>query len=96
MLTLVELEMTFFLAPKIRYEFDFVFSNFIKKLESNIVINNNKYYIVKNHRNLDINWNSFHRNLIKKNKSAKLKGISTALKVMHHRWNGILKILLAR
>ncbi|MBT3583544.1 MAG: hypothetical protein HN509_01450 [Halobacteriovoraceae bacterium] len=81
------------LDKNVRGDFDFAFSNYIKVLESNILLGNDKNFLISRLEDLNMVWNSFHMKMVKGN--VKLpKALSKIIIIMHNRWNSILKIIL--
>jgi hypothetical protein len=78
-----------------RFQEDFTtyWSSFVKPIERNVIIRNSKQYFLSNINDLNIRWNALNVRLTKRDflipKQAK-----TLLKIMHNRWNNILKVSL--
>lgn len=93
LLVLSEVSLISSIKTNVGKEFDFLWANFIKQLENQILIKKNPLFLMKNLKDLNITWNSFHRNLTK-SKSNLTKTDLKVIKIMHNRWNSILKITL--
>lgn len=74
-------------------EFEFLWSNFIKYMEIYVIIGRNQNYLVNNLASFNLAWNSFHMKMTKGNVSTPV-GFVTTIKLMHNRWNSILKMYL--
>ena len=93
MLLTSELTITGQVDKKIKEEFDYLWANFIKVLELYVVFKRQKDYLVKGLETFNISWNSFHMKLSKDHNKLPRHLLNT-LKIMHGRWNSILKIIL--
>ena len=76
-------------------EFYFLFANFIKNLEKQIIREKNKNYFLDRLGELNIAWNSFHMKMVKGHYKLPKKQAQIII-VMHNRWNSLLKLLLKR
>jgi hypothetical protein len=74
-------------------EFTTYWSSFVKPVERNILIRNDKQFFLSNINDLNIRWNALNIRLTKRNFSLP-KQAKTLLKIMHNRWNNILKVSL--
>jgi len=68
-------------------------SSFVKPIERNVLIRNNKQYFLSNINDLNIRWNALNIRLTKRNLLIP-KQAKTLLNIMHNRWNNILKVTL--
>jgi len=76
-----------------RKEFYFLFANFIKNLEKNILREHNKNYFLQRLGELNMVWNSFHMKMVKGHHQLPKK-LGQIIIIMHNRWNSLLKLLL--
>ncbi|TDJ04564.1 MAG: hypothetical protein E2O68_07995 [Deltaproteobacteria bacterium] len=83
------------LDDEIQKNFYFVWSNFIKKLEQEIIEKQNLKFLVTRLEELNITWNSFYMK-VPRWKELISGTPKNQLKIMHRRWNSILKIILVR
>ncbi|RLA63475.1 MAG: hypothetical protein DRQ89_06590 [Epsilonproteobacteria bacterium] len=88
----IEIILTKPLNDDLQKNFYFVWANFIKKLEQEVLKKQNLNYLVTRLEELNITWNSFYMK-VPRWKEITSKG---QLKIMHRRWNSILKIVLVR
>jgi len=79
------------LDDDIQKNFYFVWSNFIKKLEQEVIEKQNMKFLITRLEELNITWNSFYMKVPRWKDMPKKQ-----LKIMHQRWNSILKIVLVR
>ena len=86
---------TAFVPPIFKSEFDFVWENYITKLEKYIIRDKNKKYLIRHLGELNISWNSFHMKLAKGNLNFP-KRLLKIISIQHNRWNTILKVILRR
>lgn len=90
-----EMAMTGKLLPEIQEEFDFVWSNFFKTIENHLLESKGQDYFLRRLGELNMSWNSFSMKMTKGNLRVP-KEVSSLVKLMHNRWNSILKIILKR
>lgn len=88
-----KMAMTGFLNENIQSDFEAVWFHFITPLEESVIDDNNKNFLVSQLENLNISWNTFHMKMTKGNFKLD-KSITSIIKIMHNRWNSILKIIL--
>lgn len=92
---IVDLRIHTLVPFKYRVEFDNVWSSFVKVLEQRILTPNDKNYLLENLERLNIDWNSFHKNMTKGNYDIPLTKVKVT-NIMHNRWNSVLKLILRR
>ena len=92
-LIISELTITGQLNKKIKDDFDFLWSNFIKDLERFVYLESRKNFLVERLENLNIAWNSFNMR-VSKGRDKLPNNTDSIVKTMHSRWNSILKIVL--
>lgn len=85
--------MTGFLNKKIQNDFESVWFQFITPLEKNVIENNQKDFLINRLDHLNMTWNTFHMKMTKGNHKMP-KEITSIIRIMHNRWNSILKIIL--
>ena len=90
-----ELAMTGKLIPEIQNEFDFIWNHFFKTIEDHLLANRGQKYFLERLGELNMSWNSFSMKMTKGNLKVP-KEVSNIVKLMHNRWNSILKIILKR
>ena len=90
-----ELTITGQLDKKIKEDFDFLWTNFIKDLERFVYMESRKDFLIKRLESLNIAWNSFNMR-VSKGRDKLPRNTDPIIKTMHGRWNSILKILLNR
>ena len=90
-----QMMITSLIDQKYRQVFEFAYIQFINSLELEIVEKHNKEYLIKNLENLNLTWNTFHMK-ITKSEDRPPKNITNLIKIMHNRWNSILKIVLRK
>ncbi|MEI8346092.1 MAG: hypothetical protein WCG27_01395 [Pseudomonadota bacterium] len=82
------------LEKNLRENFDYIWANFIKKIEEFIIVKNQKNYVIDRLDELNLSWNSFHTKIV--SRDYKLPGYALiAAATMRDRWNSILKLILA-
>ncbi len=89
----VDLKLNIFVDHTYRVEYDNVWSSFIKILEQRILTPKDKEYLLTHLERLNIDWNSFHKNMTKGNYEIPLSKVKVT-NIMHNRWNSILKLIL--
>lgn len=91
----LELNLTYsaLLPSDYRQDFEDTFTGFILPVEEFIIDGDNFNYLVDNLEELNIVWNTFHMRIEKGNLSIAKQHISL-VKIMHNRWNSVLKMLL--
>lgn len=85
--------MTGFLNKKIQSDFESVWFQFITPIEKNVIENRQKDFLINRLDNLNMTWNTFHMKMTKGNHKMP-KEITSIIRIMHNRWNSILKIIL--
>lgn len=70
-----------------------IWSNFVGRLEDQILNENNKDFLQKNLGELNFIWNDF-RSTLTKNRHKRIKKVGSHVLAMHNRWNLILKLIL--
>ncbi len=88
-----ELIQTFLLKEKLKQDFDFAWHHFFRLIEEHIIREKRIPFILKRLENLNMAWNTFHMKITKGNHNLP-KSITSIAKIMHNRWNSILKIIL--
>ena len=91
----IDLKLNILVSPNYRVEYDNVWLSFIKTLEQRILTPKNKDYLLAHLERLNIDWNSFHKNMTKGNYEIPLSKVKVT-NIMHNRWNSILKLILRR
>lgn len=92
---LIKLNFTYgaLLDKEYKAQFESCWSNFIKPLEERVVDDRSFTYLLDNLEQLNIAWNNFHMK-VDKGIIGVPKHQATTLKIMHNRWNSILKMIL--
>lgn len=90
---LSEILLTKNLNHELKDDFSYVWTHFFKKIYNGIIIPNDKEFLLSRLEELNWAWNTFHMR-VSKNKKGMDKGLLNTLKIMHSRWNSILKIIL--
>ncbi len=85
--------MTGFLNKNIQSDFEAVWFQFITPIEKNVIENRQKDFLIDRLDGLNMAWNTFHMKMTKGNHKMPKPIIST-IRIMHNRWNSILKIIL--
>jgi len=88
-----KMAMTGFLNENIQNDFEAVWFHFITPIEESVLEQKNKTFLVNQLENLNISWNTFHMKMTKGNHKLEKK-ITSIIKIMHRRWNSVLKIIL--
>ncbi len=86
-----EILMTKDIDPKLKEEFDYVWVHFFKKVHNALLKEKRRDYLIARLEELNLAWNTFH---MKVSKGRIQKGLLNTIKIMHSRWNSILKIIL--
>ena len=73
--------------------FDFAWINFFKRINNHIIYKSDKQHLLRHLEELNIAWNTFSIKLTK-GSTTHPKAVKTAVKVLHTRWNAILKVIL--
>lgn len=94
-LKVIDLKLNILVLHDYRVEFENVWSSFIRVLEQRILLPNDKEYLLNNLERLNIDWNSFHKNMTKGFYDIPLSKVKVT-SIMHNRWNSILKLILRR
>jgi hypothetical protein len=76
-----------------RGDFDFIWVNYIRIMENNILDKKDYKFFLSKLEDLNLSWNTFHMKL-KKSKGEIPRNVNTTIKIMHNRWNSILKMIL--
>ncbi|MBL6988808.1 MAG: hypothetical protein ISR65_03485 [Bacteriovoracaceae bacterium] len=93
-LQLVSEEMlTTLLDKNIKEDFISLWWNFIKHLEQHVTLEQKQSYLIKRLGEFTIIWNSFHMKMTSGQITLPKKSIQV-IKIMHNRWNSILKLYL--
>lgn len=92
---ITEMLMTKRLDKSYQEDFDFLWVNYIKIMENNILNNKNKDYrlFLSKLEDLNLCWNTFHMKIMKSNGSIP-RNVNSIINIMHNRWNSILKMIL--
>jgi len=82
-------------SSDIRFQEEFLayWNGFIKPVSQIILAHNEKSYFIRNLNDFNLRWNVLNVELTKRNKQVP-KQVETLLKIMHNRWNNILKVTL--
>lgn len=73
--------------------FDFAWVSFFKRLNNNVVYPRDKEHLLRHLEELNIAWNTVSIKLTKGH-TAHSRAVKLAVKVLHTRWNSILKVIL--
>jgi len=73
--------------------FDFIWENFFKEVEKDMIIEKNQKILMNDLEDLNIAWNTFHMRTTKSNLDFD-QNLAKIITIMHNRWNSILKIIL--
>ena len=76
-------------------DFNFINENFIRVIQKHVVLGNDKKFLLGRFRELDNNWNSFHLKVDREVQNFPKETLQI-VKIMHRRWNSVLKIILRR
>lgn len=90
-----EFAMTGKLIPEIQEEFDFAWTHFFKIVEDHLLANRGQKFLLNRLGELNMSWNAFSMRMTKGNLKVP-SDVSKIVKLMHNRWNSILKIILKR
>ena len=74
-------------------DFDFLWVNYIRIMENNILDKKDYRFFLSKLEDLNLSWNTFHMKLMK-SKDEIPRNVNTTIKIMHNRWNSILKMIL--
>jgi|GEM_PF-2346154 len=74
-------------------DFDYVWVHFFKKINLEILKGKKPSYLISRLEELNWAWNTFHMKVSKGQKSFNKRLLNT-VKIMHSRWNSILKVIL--
>lgn len=88
-----EFILTTLLNKGLKNDFDFARAKFFKSTERYVVQKRNKKYLLSQLENLNISWNTFHMKMTKGNHQP-TREVKKLIKIMHNRWNSVLKIIL--
>ncbi len=91
----LEILTTGFLSKEYRDNFYFIYSNFFKMVEDDIIQRSNLELFKREVVNLNINWNTFNMK-VPKWKTSLSSDTLELLDSMHRRWNSILKQIWGR
>jgi len=87
-LTLIQL-----LKPGIKGPFHTVWLHFFKKVDEKLLFEKDQEFLIKRLEELNLAWNTFHMKMTKENNDLSSQNIKL-IKIMHNRWNSVLKIVL--
>lgn len=73
--------------------FYLLLQHYITPIEEHVIYFRDKKYLISNLGDLNVIWNTFHLRIAKE-KNALPKKLTSIIKIMHNRWNSILKIIL--
>lgn len=74
-------------------DFNLVYENFIMPIQKHILQNNDKNFLISRFRELDAIWNTFHMKVDREVQNFPKESLSL-IKIMHNRWNSVLKTIL--
>jgi hypothetical protein len=94
-LFLLNIKVHILVPAHLRAEFENIWRSFILPLEQNVLDTNDPKFLVNHLERLNIDWNSFHKNISKGNYNLPKSKIKVT-GIMHNRWNQILKVILRR
>lgn len=94
-LFLLNIKVHILVPARLRSEFETVWRSFILPIEQNILAKNDPDFLISHLERLNIDWNSFHKNISKGNYNLPKSKIKVT-SIMHNRWNQILKIILRK
>ena len=82
-------------SSDIRFQEEFMayWNGVIKPVTKVVLSHNEKSYFIRNLNDFNLRWNVLNIELTKRNKKIP-KQVETLLKIMHNRWNNILKVTL--
>ncbi len=88
-----EFMLTQMLEGTLREVFDSVWNGFFEEVNEKLIYEGDKIYLLKRLEELNLSWNTFHMKMTKGNHNIPTPLIKL-IKVMHNRWNSILKVIL--
>ncbi|OUR98509.1 hypothetical protein A9Q84_03605 [Halobacteriovorax marinus] len=91
----INLKMNILVPLKLKNEFETIWISFILPIQEMVVLKNSKTFLITHLERLNIDWNSFNKNMTKGNYNIVLSKIKVT-KIMHNRWNAVLKIILRK
>lgn len=81
------------LPTNIRDEFDFIWTNFFRPMDTKVIKERDFKFLIKRLDEFNGAWNSFHKNMTKGTISIPKSQVQL-IKIMHNRWNSVLKVIL--
>lgn len=94
-LSKINLNINILIPTKLKDEFENIWTSFILPIEQKVILGNNRKFLITHLERLNIDWNSFNKNMTKGNYNIALKKIKVT-KIMHNRWNAVLKVILRK
>lgn len=85
--------LTSLLSKELQDDFNFARSTFFKNIELYVVQNKNKEHLISQLERLNMSWNTFNMRMTKGNHQPS-REVKNLIKIMHNRWNSVLKIVL--
>jgi hypothetical protein len=85
--------LTSLLDKGIQNDFNFARITFFKSIERYVIQKRNKKYLLSQLEQLNLSWNTFHMKMTKGNHQP-TREVKNLIKIMHNRWNSVLKIIL--
>jgi hypothetical protein len=67
--------------------------HFFKKVDEKLLFEKDQEFLIKRLEELNLAWNTFHMKMTKENNDLSSQNIKL-IKIMHNRWNSVLKIVL--
>lgn len=92
---LSEIEITSLLSGKIQPDFESAWKNFFLKIDKYILIQKDTDFLINNLGPLNLSWNTFHMKMEKGHSEFNISNVKF-IKIIHNRWNSILKIILRK
>jgi hypothetical protein len=93
--SVINLNINILMPSKLKNEFEKIWSSFILPIEEKVLIANNRKFLTSHLERLNIDWNSFNKNMTKGNYNISMNKIKVT-KIMHNRWNAVLKLILRK
>ena len=88
-----EMTQTFLLEGELKQDFDACWNHFFRPVEYHIIYKKDKKFLINRLEELNISWNTFHMKMTKGNHNLP-KNLVKIIKIMHNRWNSVLKLIL--
>lgn len=88
-----EFMLTQMLEGSLKDVFDSVWTGDINEINQHLIYQKDKIFLLKRLEELNLTWNTFHMKMTKGNYNIPTPLIKL-IKVMHNRWNSILKVIL--